>query len=153
MVRSALVFTFSLPLTAGCDPEGPGASGIVEFASPPTAEERFLRVRQYPVGAEAVPVQYGSGGAERGGCDSYISTISVAAAPSPMPFSTWSGIGVCGQREWAAVAWLSNTEAAMGPSPGERFGVTTFDLDRCGPLGGFCGQTKGVRIVIDDRWP
>lgn len=146
---------FAATVLSGCCPNGPGATGTVRGAGSGDGGSGWLTIRQFPVGAGA----YGelpSSGAEHGYCDDYIREVRLKldGRTKAIPFDVGSGIGACGQQDWAVVAWISPAEHAPAPAPGERFGRATFKLATC-PLypRDFCGTTAGVDVVIDEVAP
>lgn len=137
----------------GCDPIGPGASGVVRLGEGVTAEGfETLEVRIFPATkkdwtiADGVPAEG----------ELHIQRYRLAGLSFPTVYEVSSGVGVSDEQTWRLLVWLSKEPIAGAPSKpatGDPWGNRTFELLPCQGFGGYCNVTSGVDVTLDQAVP
>jgi hypothetical protein len=156
-VASAALLAWCL---AGCDPEGPGASGKISLG-PGIDPGAFvtLAIRIFPdrkpdFDPASLPP---SEDLERA-LDKSLGRNSTAAGTSsplefPCDYSVGEALGTTPDADWRMVAWLSRQRAPVASiAPGDIFCTTRFKIGDCGLfVGDHCRQTPEVNCTLDQQ--
>jgi hypothetical protein len=129
----------------GCDPEGPGASGLVSLA-PNVDAKRFssLELRAYPDASSSFDVAEVPADAP-----ARLSLLTSEVA-FPYRYDIGEGVGTSPQQRWRMVAWLSRAAGTpVGPAPGDPFCTAAFELESCGTFGDYCAVSGGIDCTIE----
>lgn len=132
-------------LLCSCDPEGPGASGLISLA-PKLDAKTFssLELRAYPdasssFDAAKVPAD----------APARLSLIT-SEVTFPYQYDIGEGVGTSEQQRWRLVAWLSRGAGTpVGPEPGDPFCTAAFELESCGTFGDYCAVSHGIDCTIE----
>ncbi|MFO0758619.1 MAG: hypothetical protein U0359_19150 [Byssovorax sp.] len=179
LLLAASLITSSLALL-GCDPGAPGAHGEAVLGLPVNAAKfQSLEMRAmiaegdfdvnapvFPdlvVGEDAQMIDESggrSGSIEDGndrGTTFYQGSMPVESASFPLEYSVGGqGIGYTSEGRWRLFMWLSEDAGShleKRPPSGVPYGVTDFDAEGCGLMGGYCGFTPGVNVFLDQIAP
>lgn len=129
----------------GCDPEGPGASGVIRLA-PKLDAKTFstLELRAYPDTSSSFEAAQVPADAP--------ARLSLLTSEVTFPYQYDIGepVGTSEQQHWRLVAWLSHDSSTPArPAPGDPFCTAAFDLDSCGNYGDYCAVSHGIDCTIE----
>ncbi|MEO7327400.1 MAG: hypothetical protein ABI193_02400 [Minicystis sp.] len=92
------------------------------------------------------------------GTSFYQGDMAVKGATFPAEYVLGGeGIGYTSEEHWRLFVWLSedaeSSHLEKRPAGGAPYGVIDFDAAGCGMIGGYCGSTAGVNVLIDQIAP
>jgi hypothetical protein len=128
----------------GCDPQGAGASGVIELgAGIDPRSFAWLEIRAYPDDNDAFA-------ADRIPLDGPVRDSRPTTEVSfPYSYEVGEGVGTTPHEHWRMTSWLSNDSAAR-PKSGEPFCSVRFDVEPCGgQYGDFCGVSNDVSCTLE----
>jgi hypothetical protein len=131
-------------LSVACDPEGPGASGVIEL-SPEIAAEDFatLEIRAYPDEQAAFDV------ARMPALAPASAGFPTSEVTFPYRYEIGEGPNTSPTKSWRMTAWLSTDLAgAERPGPNDPFCSVTFELASCGSFDDYCEVSDDVSCMI-----
>src|SRR5262245_53626070 len=141
---------------AACDPQGPGASGVIGLgAGVDACGFETLEIYAFANESEAAfdparPITEVSREVEhwRG---------TSCELGYPLSYKVGGDIGSSDVPTWMLVAWLSHTPwsepSNATVAPGDVFCAVPFRLQVCGSYGGFCAVTPDVACVLSEVAP
>jgi hypothetical protein len=144
--RVSLIFVAAALALAACDPEGPGAEGILTLSGvTDTSSFTTLEMRMFPdvdgrfdlAGPPPVPAEESS-------------ETSSVAMPLVFPYEYQVGgsIGMTGVSAWRIVVWLATPATTTWPNGSEPFATKEVAIADCGAGGDYCGVTHGVDLAL-----
>ncbi len=141
---------------AGCDPQGPGASGTIHLGEGVKATDfTVLRLRAAPdTGAPFDPSAPSFPSADGDGSTWDPQSEDLSVVTFPHDYTIDEGIGTTPHERWRLFAWLSTSSDGGAPASGEPYGTTAFTIDSCGVgFGDYCSVTEGVDLTINTIAP
>ena len=134
----------------GCDPEGPGAEGIVSLdGTIDSTTFVTLEVRAFPDDDPAFDITTAPVISERA-----TGRYPLTEVTFPFEYFAGSGIGTTTVPAWRVVAWLSTELQPDWVSSGDAYGTATFSIAECPGFGGsYCVVTPGINLTIDTVAP
>jgi hypothetical protein len=143
LLRSLLPCLALLALVA-CDPQGAGASGVIELGAGLDPKDFvWLEIRAYPDDNDAFA-------ADRIPLDGPVRVSRQLTEVSfPYSYEVGEGVGTTPEQHWRMTSWLSK-EGGGRPKSGEPFCSVRFDVEPCGgQFGDFCGVSNDVNCTLE----
>lgn len=140
--------------TAGCNPEGPGATGdIVLGAGVEAAGAKTLEIRAAPDDDPAFNSASPRFPSEKSG-ELWQASAKISEIKFPYTYEIGETIGTSDKERYRVVAWLSASGGGAEPASGEKYGTASFALAPCGEVvDDYCGVTFEVDITIELEAP
>ncbi len=144
----SLALCAALAGVAGCDPTGPGASGVISLGAGIDASG-FETLEMYAFANESQaafdPSQPISGELEH-------RRETLAAIDFPFAYQVGGSVGITTVPTWTFVAWLSHTPASEPSNatvaPGDVFCAVPFRIRSCSGGSDFCAVTPDVACEL-----
>jgi hypothetical protein len=139
---------------AGCDPEGPGASGVISLG--PAVDASAFQTLAMRVFANPSSAPFDPSTAIPHDEEARVETLADIAFP--FRYKVGGSIGSSDVATWMFVAWLSHRDRSElvyrgGIEPGDVFCSVSFLVRRCESVGGFCAVTPGVDCTLTNAAP
>jgi hypothetical protein len=134
----------------GCDPIGPGASGVIAFPAADATGYTTLELRFYSdvdghfdlAGQPPVPTNHSD--------DSSRDSLELSTIAFPYAYTVGGMIGTSERAGWRIVAWLATAATHEWPNGSEPFATTEVTIDDCGGgIDGYCNITDNVDLVLE----
>jgi hypothetical protein len=141
---------------AGCDPEGPGASGVISLG--PDVDASAFQSLAMRVFANPSSASFDPSAAIPHDDDAHVESLADIAFP--FRYKVGGSIGTSDVATWMFVAWLSHRDPpalvlGAGIDPGDVFCAVPFSVRRCDGAGvdGYCAVTPGVDCTLTNAAP
>jgi hypothetical protein len=149
-MRLLALSVLALVALVGCDPIGPGASGLMSFPAADSSGFTTLELRFFPdldghFDLAGPPVRQADGG---DGWDHV--TLDLTTVSFPYAYTVGGSIGTSETAAWRIVAWLATASTTEWPNGSEPFATTEVTIDDCGGgIDGYCNITDNVDLVLE----
>jgi hypothetical protein len=159
--QATIILLLGLSAAAGCDPAGPGASGVISLGDAvDTTGFQSLELRAFA--AKYSPADFAAVGALPTNPSDF-STLahwcyrSVWPMPLVFPYAyeVGGGMGTTDEKDWVLVAWLTHADHGVDHiTSGEIYAKANFTIHECGwGFDGYCGTVGGLNLVLDQTQP
>lgn len=150
---SALIAVL-LAAAAGCNPEGPGATGDITLGVDVEATgAKTLEIRAVPDDDPAFNPASPRFPTEKSG-ELWKASAKISDIKFPYTYEIGETIGTSDQERHRVVAWLSSAGSGDEPASGEMYGTASFALAPCGEvIDDYCGVTYAVDVTIELKAP
>ena len=141
----------ALLILGACDPEGPGARGLVSLGDGVVPGDfTALAMAAFPESAASFDPSV------RPPAEStlYHEWVSLSEITFPYSYKVGASLGTTETPDWRVVIWLSRKESPDWLASGDVYGTAVFRVADCSfEFGDYCGVTDDVDVVIDQTAP
>jgi hypothetical protein len=143
-----------LAAAAGCNPEGPGATGDVSLGADVEATgSKTLEIRAAPDADPAFNPASPRFPSEKSG-SLWEASANISEIKFPYTYEIGETFATSDKERYRIVAWLSAAGGGEAPASGEMYGTATFALAPCGEaIDDYCGVTHEVDVTIELKAP